>query len=133
MGAMTEWWLDFQDTFYRCCIEDDRWKYLVRGLGNTLLITFFALILGVLRAARGELDFGTLAAVLQLLFQLRAPVLNLSGLAPRLAVLTASSRRLEELEDLPEEETAPCPPARSCGRWSLSTWTFSIPATAGPC
>ena len=47
MGAMTEWWLDFQDTFYRCFIEDDRWKYLVRGLGNTLLITFFALILGV--------------------------------------------------------------------------------------
>ena len=47
MGAMTEWWLDIQDTFYRCFIEDDRWKYLVRGLGNTLLITFFALILGV--------------------------------------------------------------------------------------
>jgi ABC-type amino acid transport system permease subunit len=38
---------DFQDTFYRCFIEDNRWRYLTRGLGNTLLITFFALLLGV--------------------------------------------------------------------------------------
>lgn len=47
MTAIMEWWLDFQDTFYRCFIEDDSWKYLTRGLGNTLLITLFALILGV--------------------------------------------------------------------------------------
>ena len=37
----------FQDTFYRCFIEDNRWRYLTRGLGNTLLITFFALLIGV--------------------------------------------------------------------------------------
>ena len=36
-----------QDTFYRCFIEDNRWRYLTKGLGNTLLITFFALLLGV--------------------------------------------------------------------------------------
>lgn len=47
MTGLQEWWLDFQDTFYRCFIEDDRWVYLTRGLGNTLLITLFALILGV--------------------------------------------------------------------------------------
>ncbi len=29
-------------------IEDDRWKWILQGLGNTLLITFFALIIGVL-------------------------------------------------------------------------------------
>ena len=28
-------------------IKDDRWKYLVTGLGNTLRVTFFALILGL--------------------------------------------------------------------------------------
>ena len=39
---------DFQDTFYRCFIEDNRWRYLTKGLGNTLLITFFALLIGVL-------------------------------------------------------------------------------------
>ena len=37
-----------QDTFYRCFIEDNRWRYLTKGLGNTLLITFFALLIGVL-------------------------------------------------------------------------------------
>lgn len=47
MTGLQEWWLDFQDTFYRCFIEDNRWQYLTRGLGNTLLITLFALILGV--------------------------------------------------------------------------------------
>lgn len=36
-----------QDTFYRCFIEDNRWCYLTKGLGNTLLITFFALLIGV--------------------------------------------------------------------------------------
>ena len=41
------WWLDFQSTFYRCFIEDNRWQYLTKGLGNTLLITFFSLIIGV--------------------------------------------------------------------------------------
>ena len=48
MAGLQAWWLDFQDTFYRCFIEDNRWRYLPRGLGNTLLITFFALLLGVL-------------------------------------------------------------------------------------
>jgi polar amino acid transport system permease protein/polar amino acid transport system substrate-binding protein len=43
----TNWWADFSDTFYRCFIEDHRYRYLVRGLGNTLLITAFALLIGV--------------------------------------------------------------------------------------
>ena len=34
-------------TFTLCFIKDDRWKYLTKGLGNTLTITFFALLLGV--------------------------------------------------------------------------------------
>lgn len=47
MSGLQAWWLDFQNTFYRCFIEDNRWQYLTRGLGNTLLITLFALIIGV--------------------------------------------------------------------------------------
>lgn len=47
LAGLQVWWQDFQDTFYRCFIEDDRWQFLTRGLGNTLLITFFALIIGV--------------------------------------------------------------------------------------
>ena len=47
MNGIQAWWADFQNTFYRCFIEDDRWRYLTRGLGNTLLITLFALLIGV--------------------------------------------------------------------------------------
>ena len=40
-------WNEFKDEFYRNFIEENRWTYLAKGLGNTLLITLFALILGV--------------------------------------------------------------------------------------
>ncbi len=38
---------DLSDEFYRNFIEDDRWLYLVEGLGNTLAITALALLLGI--------------------------------------------------------------------------------------
>jgi His/Glu/Gln/Arg/opine family amino acid ABC transporter permease subunit len=37
----------FQDQFYQTFIEDNRWLYFVEGLKNTLIITFFAVILGI--------------------------------------------------------------------------------------
>ena len=69
-----------------------------------------ALLWGVALAARGGMDLGALTAVLQLLLQLRGPVVTLSGLAPRLSALAVSARRLEELEELPGEADAPLPP-----------------------
>lgn len=36
------------DTFTHCFIDGDRWKWIVQGLGATLLITFFAAIIGLL-------------------------------------------------------------------------------------
>ena len=41
------WFQKFQSQFYANFIESDRWLALLKGLGNTLLITFFALILGI--------------------------------------------------------------------------------------
>ena len=38
---------DIGDEFYRNFIEDNRWLYLVEGLGNTLAITALALLLGI--------------------------------------------------------------------------------------
>ncbi len=38
---------EIKDEFYRNFIEDDHWKYLVQGLGNTLAITALALLLGI--------------------------------------------------------------------------------------
>jgi len=38
---------DFKMRFYINFIKDDRYMYLVKGLGNTLLVTFLALIMGI--------------------------------------------------------------------------------------
>ena len=38
---------DIGDEFYRNFIEDDRWTYLLEGLGNTLAITALSLLLGI--------------------------------------------------------------------------------------
>ncbi len=44
---MPEFLLDLKEQFIFTFIEDERWRYLVTGLGNTLLITLFAGIIGV--------------------------------------------------------------------------------------
>lgn len=37
----------FRESFYQNFIEKDRWQYLLTGLENTLLITIFAVLIGV--------------------------------------------------------------------------------------
>ena len=45
---MGEWWAKIVKDFTVCFIEKDRFSiYLVKGLGRTLTITFFALIMGL--------------------------------------------------------------------------------------
>lgn len=44
---MPEWILKLVKDFNTAFIADNRWKYLVEGVQNTLILTFFALILGV--------------------------------------------------------------------------------------
>ncbi len=44
---MSEWFAKLKADFILNFIEGDRWKWLVEGLGNTLLITLFATIIGV--------------------------------------------------------------------------------------
>ncbi len=39
--------IDIKTTFISTFIEDNRWQYLVNGLGVTLEVTFFALLLGI--------------------------------------------------------------------------------------
>lgn len=47
MANLTAWWSDIQLQFYVAFIKDNRWKYIVTGLGNTLRVTFFAVLLGI--------------------------------------------------------------------------------------
>lgn len=42
-----ELWGDFQSQFYIAFIKDERWRYIVTGLGNTLKVTFFAVLVGI--------------------------------------------------------------------------------------
>ena len=44
---MPEWILKLGKDFHTAFIEGNRWKYLTEGISNTLILTFFALILGV--------------------------------------------------------------------------------------
>lgn len=39
---------EIQEAFYRSIIEQDRYKFIIEGLGKTLIIAFFAVILGVI-------------------------------------------------------------------------------------
>ena len=44
---MPEWIVKMGKDFHTAFIEDNRWKYLTEGIENTLILTFFALLLGV--------------------------------------------------------------------------------------
>ncbi len=44
---MPEWIIKLMRDFNTAFVVDNRWKYLVEGVENTLVLTFFALILGV--------------------------------------------------------------------------------------
>lgn len=44
---MPEWLADIVQQFETCFIREARWKLLAGGLGRTLIITFFALLLGI--------------------------------------------------------------------------------------
>ena len=45
---MPEWITKLMQDFNTAFVVDNRWKYLVDGVQNTLILTFFALILGVM-------------------------------------------------------------------------------------
>ena len=45
---MKEFFQNIKGEFVKNFIDDSMWKWLVEGLRNTLIITFFSLIIGVL-------------------------------------------------------------------------------------
>ena len=44
---MAEWWQEFVKKFTIAFINHNRWRFITQGLANTLLITFFAVIIGI--------------------------------------------------------------------------------------
>lgn len=64
---------------------------------------FFALVWSAWRLLRGEISFGSLTAVVQLVSQLQAPFVDLSGVLPQYVGMVASAERLMELETIQGE------------------------------
>lgn len=68
---------------------------------------------------KGQMSFGTLSAVMQLVSQLQAPFVNLSGFLPKYTAMLASGERLMELDKLPAQQEATldiiCPPRLIAG------------------
>ena len=82
---------------------------LVSGTCVSLMsygIGFLALVWCAFRLLQGQMTFGSLTAVTQLVSQLRAPFVNMSGVMPQYIAMTASAERLMELENI-QGEPAP--------------------------
>ncbi len=48
LNAIKAFFADFGESFYDNFIAEDRWQYLLSGLGNTLVITVLSVIIGIL-------------------------------------------------------------------------------------
>lgn len=64
---------------------------------------FLALMWGACRMLHGQMSFGSLTAVIQLVNQLQTPFVNLSGVMPKYIAMLASAERLMELETIQGE------------------------------
>lgn len=65
----------------------------------------FALAFGAFRLLNGEMTYGTVTAILQLVNQVQAPFASLSSVMPRYYALIASGERLMEICSLPDEQS----------------------------
>lgn len=48
LTAIKDWFVEFGNKFYNTFIVENRWTYLLNGLGTTLLITAFAMVIGII-------------------------------------------------------------------------------------
>lgn len=65
---------------------------------------FFCMIWGCISISRGNLTYGSLAAIIQLIGRIQGPIANAVNLAARAYGVISSAERLQELTDLPAEE-----------------------------
>lgn len=71
MDALMSWLLDLKDTFVLCFIDGDRWKWLVEGFRNSIVITVFAIVIG--------LFFGVILAAVRSSYDKNAESLKMRG------------------------------------------------------
>jgi len=97
---------------------------------GTLAGTGALLLWGAAQVAAGQLSFGSLTSMLQLLSLFRGPVLSLSGLWTRLAAVDVAAERLTDLLRTPD----PVEPAQvsSVKAVVLENVTFAYPGDEAP-
>lgn len=99
---------DLQQEHYRIRMK----RTSVSILANSSISFFFslgylyALTWSAYRLYLESITFGTLTAILQLINQVQTPFSSLSGLLPQYYSMIASTERIMELEQLPEESIA---------------------------
>ncbi len=85
-------------------------RNMVNNIGHTaiyLLLNgayYLALVWGAVCLVGGTLSFGTLTALLQIFQQLKMPLRDASSVMPQYYAMLASAERLQELEQLADEE-----------------------------
>lgn len=92
-------------THYAATLRRARWSN-VSSAALRLLFSgsyYAALAWGAFRLAADAISYGTLMAFMQIIMQVRAPMINMSGLVPQYYNMLASAERLVELQDLPQE------------------------------
>ena len=76
-------------------------------------VSFCALVFCAHGLLNKSMDYGTLMAVTQLINQLKAPMVNMSGIMPQYIALLAAAERLMEMEELKPEKPCSMLPADS--------------------
>lgn len=95
-----------QEAFVRAQLKKG---YLVVGMNSGMNLAFqlswlFCMLWGCRGIYRGELTYGMLAAIIQLVGQIQGPIAGAAGIAAQLYATVSSAERLKEIMDLPEEE-----------------------------
>ena len=85
-----------------------KWIFRFR-MDNSMGLVFdlswlFCMIWGCLNIFRGNLTYGSLAAMIQLIGRIQGPITNAIGIAGQIYGVTSSAERLLELTQLPDEE-----------------------------
>lgn len=81
-----------QDRFYLNFIKDDRWMYIVDGLETTLLVTFFAVLIGIVlgflvAAVRSTYDKTGKLKILNILCQIYLTVIRGTPVVVQLLII----------------------------------------------
>ena len=96
----------FLENNYKLKIKRNNLHILTHSGLHTVfsLIYYVILVLGAFSIAKGDITYGVLIAILQIVNQLRMPLQNISGILPQYYSAIASAERLLELEDIEDEE-----------------------------